>query len=447
MRVMIAALVAACLVTSGLAAGPPQGGGTYEDFVALWGEFEAFSAPAAWNPNFNDPEAPDHGLADLTPPAIKARRKTLKGLRARLDNMNVAAWPRGRQAEYLAVRAEFDAEAFLIEVSRPWARDPGFYVDQLQRFAFTALPLDGATLAEFERELDAVPAIVAAAQGTLDDVAADYAALALRNLSSADGVGHGQPYRAVPPAGVVGWYEDLLAEARAKQPALVPKAEAALGAVAAFRDWLIANQSKFNAKAGVGTERYDWYLKHALLMTYSGDDLILLGERELARLTAWYAIARHRNRALPELAPARDAADYARRIAATDANIRKFRAREGILTTPDFVGKLDHNVPFIERPGGPNFWEAIQFRDPHPDHLHAVIPGHRFDQLIEDNNPHPIRGRISDGARTEGWAVYLEESHDAGRNPQEQAARRRADLPLRNLPRRARARRRENAAQ
>jgi uncharacterized protein (DUF885 family) len=84
--------------------------------------------------------------------------------------------------------------------------------------------------------------------------------------------------------------------------------------------------------------------------------------------------------------------------------------REEIITIPPYVGSLDTNAPFIVRPGGPNFWEAVQFRDPHPDHLHAVIPGQRFDGLVEDNNKHPIRGRISDGVRAEGWGVYLEES-------------------------------------
>jgi uncharacterized protein (DUF885 family) len=52
----------------------------------------------------------------------------------------------------------------------------------------------------------------------------------------------------------------------------------------------------------------------------------------------------------------------------------------------------------------------VQFRDPHPDHLHAVIPGHRFDALVEDNNRHPVRARLSDGVRAEGWGVYLEEA-------------------------------------
>ena len=65
-------------------------------------------------------------------------------------------------------------------------------------------------------------------------------------------------------------------------------------------------------------------------------------------------------------------------------------------------------MPWIVRPGGRNFWEEIQYRDPTPDHLHAVIPGHRFDgRMVVD---HPVRGRIADGARIEGWATYLEEA-------------------------------------
>ncbi len=167
---------------------------------------------------------------------------------------------------------------------------------------------------------------------------------------------------------------------------------------------------EFRGKAGVGKERYDWYLKHAKLIPHTADELLLLSEMEWERVTAWYGIARHRNRNLPELEPSPTAEEYARRIAATDRNIREFLVREGILTIPPYVGELDTNAPFIQRPNGPNFWEHVQFRDPHPDHLHAVIPGHRFDGLVEDNNRHPVRGRISDGVRAEGWGVYLEEA-------------------------------------
>ena len=410
----LAACACAVLVTGQVVhAAPsaaPQGKGEYPDFVALFDEFRATRLPSAWNANFNDPATPDHGLVDYGPAAMSARLATLARLRERLDDMNVAAWPREQQSEYLAVRASFDQQEFLLRVSRPWARDPGFYVDQLQRFAFTTLPAEGARLERLRQELEAVPRIVAAAQATLGDVATDYAKLALHNLRSPDGVGHGHPYRAVPPAGVIGWYEDLLGRARSTQPALVPAVEQALASVREFDGWLDRRMPEFRGKAGVGRARYDWYLKHAKLIPHTADELLLLSQQEWERVTGWYAIARHRNRGLPELEPSPTAEEYTRRIAAADRNIREFLVREQILTIPSYVGELDTNAPFIQRPGGLNFWEHVQFRDPHPDHLHAVIPGHRFDGLVEDNNPHPVRGRLMDGVRAEGWGVYLEEA-------------------------------------
>jgi hypothetical protein len=389
---------------------PPRGKGTYDSFLALYEQFRGAKVPSAWNANFNDPSSPNHGLIDYGAEATAARLATLAALRARLDDMNVAGWPRSQQAEYLAVRAQFDAQEFLLRVSRPWARDPGFYVDQLQRFAFTALPVADGERDTLRAELEAVPRIVAAARVALDDVAADYARLALHNLRQPDGVGHGHPRRPVPPAGVIGWYEDLLTQAREHQPELVPQVEIALGAVREFDAWLERGLPTFTARAGVGRARYDWYLRHAKLLPWTGDQLDTLAAMEWDRLTAWYALARHRNRQLPELVPAPTAEDYARRIADTDANVREFLVREKILTIPPYVGELDTNAPFMERPGGLNFWEYVQFRDPHPDHLHAVIPGHRFDGLVERNITHPVRGRIADGVRAEGWGVYLEEA-------------------------------------
>lgn len=406
-----AALALALLLSpSAQGSAPPRGKGTYDSFVALFQEFRRNEVPSAWNANFNDPSSPNHGLIDYGPRASAARLATLASLRARLDDMNVASWSRAQQSEYLAVRAQFDAQEFLLRVSRPWARDPGFYVDQLQRFAFTSLPVAGSELDALRTELDAVPRIVAAARVTLDDVATDYALLALHNLRHPDGVGHGHPRRAVPPAGVIGWYEDLRARAVQEQPELVPHVERALGAVREYDAWLERGLPAFKGKAGVGRARYDWYLRHAKLLPWTGDELIALSRMEWERLTAWYALARHRNRALPELQPAATAEEYARRIAATDRNVREFLVREKILTIPPYVGELDTNAPFMQRPGGLNFWEFVQFRDPHPDHLHAVIPGHRFDALVEENNPHPVRRYLTDGVRVEGWGVYLEEA-------------------------------------
>ncbi|MDZ7627603.1 MAG: DUF885 family protein [Parvularculaceae bacterium] len=392
------------------AAGPPAGKASYEDLVALFAEFDAARLPEPWNANFLEHDAPRQAMAVYQPQSVKARLKALKSVNARLDDMNVAAWPIARQSEYLAVRAQVDGEEFRLKALRPWARDPGFYADMLQRIAFTELPVQGDAKIDLEKELSAVPEIIAAATVTLDDVARDYALLAIHNLTKADGVGHGHPRRETPPAGVIGWYDDLLARAVGRQPDLVDDVRTARDAVLGYKDYLEENLPQYTAKAGVGARRYDWYLRQVKLLPYDGDEMILAAQREWERTTAGYALAQHRDRNIPELKPADSAAEYQKRIETTDKNIRDFLVREEIITIPPYVGDLDTNAPFIVRPDGPNFWEAVQFRDPHPDHLHAVIPGHRFDGLVEDNNKHPIRGKISDGVRAEGWGVYLEES-------------------------------------
>jgi hypothetical protein len=256
---------------------------------------------------------------------------------------------------------------------------------------FTGLPLEGEERDAFLEKIRAIPVLVDAAQKQLDDVAADYADLAIHNLSHADGVGHGHPYRAVPPAGVLGWYDDLL-ERAAEQPELIDDIRAARSAVQQFDAWLKEKRPGWTASAGVGEAAFDWYLKHVKLMPWTSAELVVLGERELDRLWAVYALERHRNRELPELEPAASAEDYQQRIADTDRRIRLFLAQQQIITVPDDIGELDTNAP------------------PSPDHLHAVIPGHRFDAIMKERIDHPIRGKIDSGARAEGWATYLEEA-------------------------------------
>jgi len=56
-----------------------------------------------------------------------------------------------------------------------------------------------------------------------------------------------------------------------------------------------------------------------------------------------------------------------------------------------------------------HFWEEIQYRDPLVDHLHASIPGHRFDILLHEHDTRPIRRDYMDSGRIEGWGFYCEE--------------------------------------
>lgn len=393
--------------------GMPDGTGTHAEFVKLWDEFLYWRDPtrAAKKQSLVDVAGLETDVyPDFGSGAIAARLSELREFQDKLGDFSVRDWPLDQQVEFLAVRARMDEEEFTLRVSKPWSRDPGFYVDRMLRLTFTELPVEGEALIEFSRQLEAIPGLAAQGKRNLVEVAADYADLAIFNLSNSDGVGHGFPYRAEPPPGAIGWYDDLVERARARQPELVEDILASKAAVESFRDWLVANRAEMTASAGVGKDAFDWYLKHVKLMPYTSDEIVTLGQRELDRLWALYALERHRNRNLPEIEISGSASEYEARIDETDSAIRRFLEDQDIITIPSYVGELSTNVPWIVRDGGPNFWEQIQYRDPTPDHLHAVIPGHRFDAVLERNNAHPVRGRLTDDARVEGWAVYLEEA-------------------------------------
>ncbi|MFO0451753.1 MAG: DUF885 family protein, partial [Pseudomonadota bacterium] len=233
-------------------------------------------------------------------------------------------------------------------------------------------------------------------------------------FAPSDGIENGYPYRAKPPAGVIGWYDALAARAKKDQPQLARDIAKARAAIVDFHAWMVANRPRMTAQAGVGEKALDWFLRHGLLMPYTSKEVETLAEREFDRLWAFYGLERFRNRGLPEVEMAKSAFEYGKRLAATDRLVRGWIREKGWMTIPPFIPvgleEMGYNVPWIERDTPPNFWEQVQYRDPVPDHLHAVIPGHRFDDHVRRNLDHPIRRHVRSHARWQGWAVYLEEA-------------------------------------
>ncbi len=392
--------------------GMPDGSGSYDDLVSLFQEFLAWQDPeraSGDRPNRDIAGAAADVHPDFGAAAVAARVAQMDAYQERLDDMAVVDWPLEQQVDHLAVRSRFDQHEFTLKISRPWSRDPGFYVDQMLRLTFADLPLADDEARDLRVQLKAVSLLVEQAMNNLTEVAADYADLAIFNLVNADGVGHGFPYRSPPPPGVIGWYADLAGRAEEQQPELLEDIAAAKQSVESLYAWLVENREGMTGLGGVGEDNFNWYLKHVKLMPYDTDQIVTLGLRELDRLWTVLALEQHRNRHLPKIELPGSGEEYAARIAETDRRVREFLVEQEVITIPDYVQELDTNVPWIVRPGGPNFWEHVQYRNPTPDHLHAVIPGHRFDGLVERNNTHPIRGKITSGARTEGWGVYLEE--------------------------------------
>lgn len=389
-------------------AAPPAGAGSYSDLLSLHSELRRYMVPA-----FTSSVVLDSGAKvgeEYADALMEAKLQGLQTFEKRLEDMNVAAWPRAEQVDYLAVKSLLNGYRFNLEVLRPWKRDPGFYLDPLLRVAFTEIPKEQGKLESLQNQLRQISPMLRQARTGLTAPAADYVDLALFNLENSDGVNHYHPYRAVPPAGIIGWYDDLLARSRARRAALTPDVQAARAAIVEFRDWLRSNRPRFTAAAGVGTERYEWYMRNVRMVPYTIPQMLTLAGREHSRLTADLALTRHRNRGLPALALSRTKAEQDAKIAETDRAVREFLKKQEIVTVPPDIGDLGSNTPFIVRPTGPNFWEQIQFRDPIPDHLHAVIPGHRFDAELAKRDKRPIRGEFADGVRLEGWATYLEEA-------------------------------------
>jgi hypothetical protein len=215
------------------------------------------------------------------------RLSELHTMQAQLKEIEASGWDRSQQADYLALRGALDQHDFLLQVSKPWERDPGFYVDRMQRLTFTDLPTTGAALDRLRKGLQSTVALADTAKNNLANVPADFAALAIHNLTQPDGVGHGHPYRTVPPQGVLGWYGDLLQRARQSQPELVEEIEVARDAVKNLHAWLLEHQASMTAEAGVGEELLDWYLMHVKFMPYTSDNIEALAERELDRTWAF----------------------------------------------------------------------------------------------------------------------------------------------------------------
>jgi hypothetical protein len=367
----------------------------WTDLVEIDTELEALARPVSID-----------AVPQLGAEAIEDRAAALADLRERHEAIDPTAWSVAGKIDYLLVWARANGLEFEHRVTRPWQRDPIFYLDQIRRRPYVELPS-----AELEDSLAAVPKILEQACNNLTEANGELADLALFHLDSFDGVGQGQPYRDEPPAGTIGWYEDLCARAERQQPQVVDICREALQAVEGYRDWLRTHRSAMPASAGIGTENLDWYFRRVRLLPYGVDEIVLLGQREFHRYRTAYEIVRNRNRNLPELELTDSAEQHEARTRQAEADIRKTIAEQSLLTLPeDTPTQFDTDTFWSPRARTDrHFWEEIQFRNALNNHIHASIPGHRLDGFLARRVENPIRRRYGDSSRAEGWATYLEE--------------------------------------
>jgi hypothetical protein len=375
---------------------------SYQELVKLNQELVSLQAPRLVD-----------GVPDYTAATMEAKRRELEALRERWASIEATSWPTSHKIDYLLVYARINEMDFGMRVVRSGSRDPGLYVDLVKRIPYVDLPISADGLEEMRALLLSVPRVIEQAKNNLTEPAKELADLAIRHLEHYDGVGQGEPWRAEPPEGTIGWFRDLTGRLSEHHPELVPVAEKALAAIEGYRDWLVGRLDRMVEPAWIGLEHFNWFLRHVRLMPYSVDDLKMLGNRELSRWRAFLAIEKNKNdrRGVPPLRLAASKEEYDARIGEVELQIRTLIAEQKLLTIPDDTPKeFETDAFWIERPGGyRHFWEELQYRNGLNNHIHASIPGHRFDMFMRKYVKNPIRATCRDGGRIEGWATYIEE--------------------------------------
>ncbi len=381
------------------------------------------SAAAQADPGWNGLVELNEELVDLRAPeridgvpqygtdAVAARLEAIQDVQRRLATLDAQDWSVSGKVDYLLVWARANSLEFEHRVTRPWQKDPILYLGLVQRVPYVDLPLDGEALDRWHVALDAVPAILAQARDNLTEPSGELADQAIFHLERFDGVGQGEPYRDDPPAGTIGWFEDLCGRVEAATPSDTDRCRAALAAVREYRDWLRAERGGMASSAGIGTDNLNWYFSHVRLLPYDVTEITVLGEREFHRYRAAYEIVRNRNLQLEALELTTSAEQHEARTREAERQVRTLIEEQSLLTIPpDTPETFDTDTFWSPRAlTDRHFWEELQFRNAFNNHIHASVPGHRFDGLLARSLENPIRRGYGDSSRAEGWATYIEE--------------------------------------
>ena len=345
------------------------------------------------------------------PGAMASRAQSITDVQVGLASLDATNWSVSGKVDYLLVWAKANGMEFEHRVTRPWQRDPILYLDQVRRVPYIDLPLTGEAASRWRESLEAVPELLRQAEANLDDASGELAGLAMFHLDNSDGVGQGQPYRDEPPGGTIAWFADLCERVEESQSQDAQACEAALEAVVGYRDWLGAGQPGMRSSAGIGSDNLEWYFRNVRLLPYGVTDIVLLGEREFHRYRAAYEIVRNRNARLPELELTRSAEQHEARTREAERQTLALIREQELLTLPDDLpDAFDSDTFWSPRAlTDRHFWEELQFRNALNNHIHASVPGHRFDGLLARAGENPIRRGYGDSSRAEGWATYIEE--------------------------------------
>jgi len=376
---------------------------SYQDLLELFAEWREFERPPSLE-----------GAPDYTAATFARRYETYLGLRQRLDDFDVAAWPIPEQVDWHLVRAEMNGFDFNYRILKPWARDPAFYdtvwmarsdvpahegptnhaVVEVWTYDF---PLSDEAENRLIAEISAIPPLMRQARRNLVGDARDLWVTGIRDVRSQEDKLDAVLRMAGNSAS--GRLRAVVAEAQVETRRLVA--------------WLEAEASSKTGPSGIGKDNYSWYQQNVHLVPLTWEDEERLLKRELDRAWSSLKLEEQRNRNLPPLAAARNAEEYATRANAAVDRIMQFLEDREILTITDYMRPaLEAHIGAFVPPERRNFFTITSHYDPAPLFTHFY---HWLELARMDLEPHasPVRQgallyNIFD-SRNEGTATGVEE--------------------------------------
>ena len=376
----------------------------------------------------------DSRLADYRMSAVLERRQHVSALLAQVAGINDENWVKDDRVDRLLFQSQLASADFFDRELNAEASDPQLYVNECSSAIFSLLQKDYASsrtraIAATER-LDQIPALLITARANLTQPVKLYASLAIESARGGDDL---------YTVSLMTLADQLSAPERRR---LIKARDAALKALHEYADWLDARREEMPDWQPMGEAKYNYLLKHVLLLPFDAHDLAHLGEVELVRYRALEAMLKNPNLASPD--PARAAhvpKDQAEFLAAYHARLQEivdFLRTNRLVTIPSYIGEFQiRQLPEAFKPTSPggfmnppglydkdptgfyyiptynptsgNFYIRAAIEDPRPVLGHEGIPGHFLQISIANHLPDEIRRHQDDTVFEEGWALYGEE--------------------------------------
>jgi hypothetical protein len=372
-------LVLASTLAMGLAA--PAGAADHANLLSLFEDWRAFERPPLLD-----------GAPDYTREQFERRQPAYLELRRRLEAIDPAAWPVPQQVDWHLVRAEMNGYDFNRRVLKPWERDPAFYQSvwmgrsdvpahegpshhALTEFWTYALPLSAAEQERLIRDLGVIPPLYSQARRNLTGNARELWIAGIRvvrdQLADLDTI--------------------AALTADSGNPALERAIEQAKTATIALVEWLEQEAAGKTGPSGIGKENYSWYQRNVHLVPMTWEDEVRLLKRELDRAWSSLKLEEHRNRNLPPMQAAGNAAEYDALAERSARGLMDFLQQQDIVTVKDYFEPAlrEHLGQFVPAATRNFFWIAAHY-DPTPLYTHFW---HWFELARMDREPHasPVR--------------------------------------------------------